>query len=232
MKEEKFASKKIRRRPKLTEQHKADRLTFARQRLSEKFDFSTTVFSDEKKFRMDGPDGWNYFWAALGDKTVPDCYSKDYGRYRGVMVWMAISSHGVLSVERVRGKLDGEAYSAMVRGDAAAKIHAAHGTAFVFQQDNAPPHRATSTVEELTDAGFTLLPWPALSPDLNPVENVWSLIVREVYADGKYYNDEDSLWVAIEEAARRMPQAKIAGLIGSMEKRLCDVLSFGGGYAQ
>jgi hypothetical protein len=133
-------------------------MTFAEERLAGKFDFSTTVFSDEKKFLMDGPDGWNYYWAELGDNTAPDCFSKDYGRYRGVMVWMAISSHGILHVERVRGKLDSDAYSQMVRGDATAKIHAAHGNEFVFQQDNAPPHRAASTLDDLSAAGFSLLP--------------------------------------------------------------------------
>ena len=33
-----------------------------------------------------------------------------------------------------------------------------------------------------------LMWWPAQSPDLNPVENLWSIIVRQVYVNNKKYD--------------------------------------------
>ena len=43
-----------------------------------------------------------------------------------------------------------------------------------FQQDNAPCHTALSIKQYINEKGFNLMPWPARSPDLNPIENLWS----------------------------------------------------------
>ena len=42
-----------------------------------------------------------------------------------------------------------------------------------------------------------LLSWHALSPDLNPVENLWSIITQRVYASEAPHENEDALWEAI-----------------------------------
>jgi hypothetical protein len=42
-----------------------------------------------------------------------------------------------------------------------------------FQQDNARPHVARVVRDDLTQHNVDLLPWPAVSPDLPPIEHVW-----------------------------------------------------------
>ena len=60
----------------------------------------------------------------------------------------------------------------------------------IFQQDNGSPHTATITQKWLENAGreheFTDMEWPPISPDLNPIENLWAWLKLELH---RYYPD-------------------------------------------
>ncbi len=51
-----------------------------------------------------------------------------------------------------------------------------------FQQDNAPCHKAQIISDWFLehDNEFTLLKWPPQSPDLNPIEHIWGVVVQEI----------------------------------------------------
>ena len=50
---------------------------------------------------------------------------------------------------------------------------------FIFHQDLAPAHTAKSTNTWFNDHRITVLDWPAISPDLNHLENVYSRYCQE-----------------------------------------------------
>ncbi len=50
----------------------------------------------------------------------------------------------------------------------------------VFQQDNAKPHTAAVTTAWLRSRRVQVLNWPACSPDLSSIENIWSIIKRKM----------------------------------------------------
>jgi hypothetical protein len=118
----------MKRRPKLSASHLEERIKVAKQHLPERVDFSNVIFSDEKKFRFDGPDGCVYYWAQLGKDDEKQYCSKDYGKFKGVMVWLAISSAGVVHIERMQGKINSEVYVDMILEKAVPKFHFHHGT--------------------------------------------------------------------------------------------------------
>ena len=103
------------------------------------------------------------------------------------------------------------------------------GQDFVFQQDNAPIHTARATTEYFHAVGINVLPWPARSPDVNPIENAWGWLTRQVYKDGKQYDTVADLKTAILKAWKEIPGEYLHKLISSMKNRIFEVINRNGG---
>jgi transposase len=54
------------------------------------------------------------------------------------------------------------------------------GENFLLMNDNARSHRARIVDQYLEQVGMQRLPWPACSPDLNPIKHVWDFLSRRV----------------------------------------------------
>ncbi len=61
---------------------------------------------------------------------------------------------------------------------------------FIFQQDLAPAHTVKGTKNWFNDHCVTVLDWPANLPDLNPIENRWSIVKRKI-GDTRPNNADD-----------------------------------------
>jgi len=76
----------------LTKAHKIARLEWARASVVLGAQWESVVFSDEKKFNLDGPDGLQYYWHDL--RKEEQVYSKRQAGGGSVMVWGAFSAKG------------------------------------------------------------------------------------------------------------------------------------------
>lgn len=106
-----------------------------------------------------------------------------------------------------------------------------HGCEFTFQQDNAAAHRARSTRRLIAALGFEVLEWPARSPDLNPIENLWHWLKNHIE---DHHRDLQrlslaALRTAIEEAWDAIPEELLLRLAHSMPDRLRKVIAAEGG---
>ena len=92
-------------------------------------------------------------------------------------------------------------------------------TSMIFQQDNAAIHTAHFTKMWLLLKNIKTMDWPAHSPDLNPIENLWGLLARRVYADGRIFQTTSELKSTILEEWHNFSIDIIHSLIQSMPNR-------------
>ena len=76
----------------------------------------------------------------------------------------------------------------------------------VFPQDNARPHIARTVQSFLESRQVQLLPWPAYSPDVSPIEHVWDFVGRRLARDPRPVASTDELWVRIQTIWNALPQ--------------------------
>ena len=71
---------------------------------------------------------------------------------------------------------------------------------WIFQHANAAIHNASITKKYWLEQKIRLRDHPACSLDLNPIENLWGLIVAKVYEGGRQYLSHSELKNAVFDA--------------------------------
>ncbi|GFV35839.1 transposable element Tcb1 transposase [Trichonephila clavipes] len=96
---------------------------------------------------------------------------------------------------------------------------AAVGLTFVLMDNNARPHRADIVDDYLESEGITCMAWPACSPDLNPIENLWDALSHTVTSYFPHPATLIELETALQEERRLLNSAVVNHLIESMVRR-------------
>ncbi len=97
------------------------------------------------------------------------------------MIWAAISSAGVGPLCFLKSTVNADIYQEIIEHFMLPSADKLYGDAeFIFQQDLAPAHTAKGTKSWFNDHGVTVLDWPTNSPDLNPREDLWSIVKRKI----------------------------------------------------
>ena len=208
--------------PPLGNIHKRNRVQWAKNYVSfTKDQWASVVFSDEKKVNFDGPDGLAYYWHDIRrDERIR--MSRQVGG-GSVMVWGAFSGKGRAELVVMRGMQDAKRYVKVLE-ESLLPFIGLHSGDIIFQQDNAPIHTAGLTRKWLETHQIRLMEWPARSSDLNPIENVWSFMVRHVYSQGRQFLTVDALEDAIFKAWTAVDKSLAVKLCLSMPKRCIAVL--------
>ncbi len=139
------------------------------------------------------------------------------------MVWGAMSSAGVGPLCFLRSKVNTAVYQEVLEHFMLPAADQLYGDAdFIFQQDLAPAHSAKATSIWFKDHGIPVLNWPANSPDLNPIENLWGIVKRKMrYARP---NNAEELKATIRETWALITPEQCHRLINSMPRRIATVI--------
>ncbi|GFV45394.1 transposable element Tcb2 transposase [Trichonephila clavipes] len=104
------------------------------------------------------------------------------------------------------------------------------GDKFVFMDDNATCHRTIAVQDCLDNEGIQRLVWPARFSDLNPIENVWDTLGRQVA--GRIYppTNKNTLIRALTEEWDKLPQQLLDNVVQSMVRRVECCITLHGGH--
>lgn len=193
--------------PPLKPAHKTKRVAWCRKHLRRSWNH--VIFSDESTFQL------------FTNKT------KLWGKKRqikgipkhppSIMIWGAISSKGLSKLVFINGKVNSEKYIDILKEALVNDFDKYYPRGWVFQQDNAPVHTSRYSKTWLAQH-CKIIDWPALSPDLNPIENVWGYIKQSL----KHENPKNltELKILIQQKWDELPLTYLKSLIGSMKTRL------------
>ena len=171
---------------------------------------------------MDGPDGGSYYW---GDKDT--FIVKDNRNFGGgsLMIHLTVSYDGPIILNEIKGRIDSEKYIELLEERVLSIIDLHYSrSSFIWQQGNASIHVSKSSREFFEKQHINVLDWPARSPDLNIVENMFSYISRRVYSDNREFSSPNELWDEISDGVTNIPKEYIDSLYNSVGKRFCEVL--------
>ena len=208
-------------KPLLTEAMARKRQRFARRHLHlTEADWEKTMFSDESTFRLVNPRAQNVRRSSAHSRYLSKYTVKTVKHPPQVMVWGCFSGtagRGSLYFLPAGTTMNSDRYS-MVLEEKLFPWMRIHGCKS-FLQDSAPCHKSKKSMALLKsqENNFTVLDWPGNSPDLNPIENCWSIMKARLKRDSsitslpKLIKAIQLLWVRgmevnlFKKLARSMP---------------------------
>jgi transposase len=190
-------------------------------------EWATVLFSDETHFYL-GHQSREYVQRPPGHALDPKYTRKENERLQGkVSLWGCICAGGLGHAELYVDSLNAHRYQTILGLNLVSSAHQFWPRGqWWFQQDGASQHTAGTSRDWFHNHGIDLIDWPAWSPDLNPIEELWNDLKRRVYGRNPKSMDELERCITEEWAATDL--AFIARICRNMPHRLQRVIENNG----
>ena len=217
------------KKPLISEENRLKRLAFVQEhRDKEPEEWHNVLWSDESPFalRYDGP---QRVWRLGNERYASWAVKTTVKHPLKINVWGCFCATGLGRIYWIKDILDGPGYHKILQNQMFPSARHLFGNdSWVFQQDNDPKHTAKKNKRYLANKRVNVLKWPAQSPDLNPIENLWSILDQKMKK--RTPNNADELFACIEEAWCNLDQDLLQRLAESMPNR-CQAVLDAKGYA-
>ncbi len=193
--------------------------------------WKTVLWSDESKFEVLFGKLGRHVIRTKEDKDNPSCYQRSVLKPASLMVWGCMSACGMGSLHIWKGTINAERYIQVLEQHMLpSRRRLFQGRPCIFQHDNARPHTASITTSWLRRRRIQVLKWPACSPDLSPIENIWCIIKRKMRQ--RRPKTVEQLEACIKQEWDNIPIPKLEHLVSSVPRRLQTVIKRRGDATQ
>lgn len=226
---------RMRRKPRLTSAQRQARLKWAKEYSQKPATFwDSVIFSDESSFHTHEAMKGRFVWRYPGEDLEPKMVQPvtKFGGHK-LQVWGCLTSQGVGYPCSLPEGIDGPTYLTILKDELVSTIdhYFEDFKGVIFQQDGAGPHRAKVVNDYFKRQNYTVLPWPAHSPDLSPIENLWADLKKRL--EEKHAEiPKARLWEVVEDEWNETSTEYCKKLFASMPKRLAAVVKAKGGYTR
>ena len=218
------------KKPLLSKAHRRRRLEFALEHQHWTMnDWKRVRWSDETKINRVGSDGRVWGWKRPGSEQQVQGTIKFGGG--SLVIWGCMTPQGVGYMCKIDGRMDAELYTSILQDDllATVEFYGLDREELIFQQDNDPKHTSKRASKWFKDNDINVLKWPAQSPDLNPIEHLWSHLKRQLSAYEAPAAGIHELWEWVQVEWEKIPPRVCVELIESMPRRVQAVIKAKGG---
>ncbi|CAD6195222.1 unnamed protein product [Caenorhabditis auriculariae] len=188
------------------QRHKNERLQFARSNMAT--EWNEIIFSDEKKYNLDGPDGYAHYWRDL--RKDPMYFSKRNFGGGSLMVWAAFCGNGTVALSFIGTRTNSQDYQQLLAQHLLPYLRRRRRANMIYQQDNASVHASNSI-------------------GLGCGQERGSSGLARVYANAKQYTTVNDLKRAIRAEWDGLDKSLLQSLVGSMPNRIFEVAQKQGG---
>ena len=208
----------------MQERHKKERVLLARRHKHD--NWSKTIFLDEtdlvvadKRNRQND----RYYARSRGD--VPPTPKNPHPIK--IHAAAGITSSGASRLYLFSENMDAQLYKHILSSTILPDARKLLGNDFQLVQDNDPKHTSKLVTSFLAQKGVQVLKWPAKSPDLNPIENMWSVLESKIMENPP--TSRADLEKKARKALREIPASMLKKTVESLPRQLQAVIDQGGG---
>ena len=210
-------------KPLLKEKHRQDRLEWAKKH--QNFDWDKVIFTDESTFQLF--QRRKKVWQFIERKKV----FRTVKHPQKVHVWGCFSSSGFGKLVCFQRNLDANFLCKIYEKGllpSASELFGRGNLTWILQEDNDPKHRSKIAKNWKAEKNIRVLPWPSMSPDQNPIENVWQLMKIKIAK--KKIRTVKALKGELTKEWNHLPTDLAAKLVESMIRHVTKLIESNGDY--
>jgi DDE superfamily endonuclease/Transposase len=210
-------------KPPLTDNHREKRLQWAKK--YQNFSWDSVIFSDESTFQIfpSKKKTWQF------DRKRKICRTVKHSPK--IHVWECFSASGFGRLVCFQQNLNANFMCKIYKRGllpSSTEFFGADNLEWFLQEDNDPKHRSKIARNWKEENGISVLPWPSMSPDQNPIENVWHVLKSNLAK--KKIRSVSHLKISIEREWNNLSPEFATKLVSSMNRRVEALIKAEGDY--